>query len=150
MLPKRYFLPWKYFVYKIYIYSWQDCFVSLYPLWSCHLRWYSFQRRVIPSPWRRAVFGLLGSDELVHGSDIFRKCWPSWPCLIRGYFFLQCSICFIWFCILLFSFYLQRHDSKTTWIYLTRWWFQIFFMFTPVLGRFPFWLACVKWAKTTN
>ena len=32
----------------------------------------------------------------------------------------------------------------------TRWWFQIFFIFTPTWGRFPFWLICFKGVETTN
>ena len=28
--------------------------------------------------------------------------------------------------------------------------FQIFFMFTPIWGRFPFWLTFFKWVETTN
>jgi len=35
----------------------------------------------------------------------------------------------------------------------TRWWFQIFFMFTPIWGRFPFWLILsngLKLVETTN
>ena len=31
-----------------------------------------------------------------------------------------------------------------------RWWFQIFFMFTPTWRRFPFWLIFLKWVETTN
>ncbi len=27
----------------------------------------------------------------------------------------------------------------------TRWWFQRFFMFTPIWGRFPFWLIVFRW-----
>ena len=32
----------------------------------------------------------------------------------------------------------------------TRWWFQIFFIFTPTWGRFPFWLIFLKWVETTT
>ena len=32
----------------------------------------------------------------------------------------------------------------------TRWWFQIFFIFTPSWGRFPFWLVFFRWVETTN
>ena len=31
-----------------------------------------------------------------------------------------------------------------------RWWFQIFFIFTPSWGRFPFWLISFKRVETTN
>ena len=31
-----------------------------------------------------------------------------------------------------------------------RWWFQTFFIFTPIWGRFPFWLIFFKWVETTN
>ena len=30
------------------------------------------------------------------------------------------------------------------------WWFQIFFIFTPIWGRFPFWLIFFKGVETTN
>ena len=31
-----------------------------------------------------------------------------------------------------------------------RWWFQIFFIFIPSWGRFPFWLIFFRWVETTN
>ena len=33
---------------------------------------------------------------------------------------------------------------------ITRWWFQIFFMFTPIWGRFSIWLIFFKWVETTT
>ena len=33
---------------------------------------------------------------------------------------------------------------------VTRWWFQIFFMFTPIWGRFPIWLIFFEGVETTN
>ena len=35
-------------------------------------------------------------------------------------------------------------------IYTPRWWFQTFLMFTPIWGRFPFWLIFFRWVETTN
>ena len=35
-----------------------------------------------------------------------------------------------------FNFWRVNHFRK----WVSRWWFQIFFMFTPIRGRFPFWL----------
>ena len=32
----------------------------------------------------------------------------------------------------------------------SRWWFHIFLMFTPIWGRFPFWLIFFRWVETTN
>ena len=32
----------------------------------------------------------------------------------------------------------------------TKWWFQIFFMFTPIWGRFPIWLIFFKRVESTN
>ena len=32
----------------------------------------------------------------------------------------------------------------------TRWWFQTFLIFTPIWGRFPFWLIFFRWVETTN
>ena len=36
------------------------------------------------------------------------------------------------------------------WRILPRWWFQTFFIFTPIWGRFPFWLIFFRWVATTN
>ena len=33
---------------------------------------------------------------------------------------------------------------------MTRWLFQISFIFTPTWGRFPFWLICFRSVETTN
>ncbi len=49
-------------------------------------------------------------------------------------------------------------DACTTWgrvvsffpTRLTRWWFQTFFIFTPIWGRFPFLLIFLRWVETTN
>ena len=30
------------------------------------------------------------------------------------------------------------------------WWFQIFYIFTPIWGRFPIWLIFLRWVDTTN
>ena len=32
----------------------------------------------------------------------------------------------------------------------TRWWFQFFFMFTPIWGNDPIWLIFFRWVETTN
>ena len=34
--------------------------------------------------------------------------------------------------------------------WLSRWWFQIFYIFIPTWGRFPFWLIFFKGVETTN
>ena len=34
--------------------------------------------------------------------------------------------------------------------WFSRWWFQIFFIFTRTWGRFPFWLIFLRWVVTTN
>ena len=33
---------------------------------------------------------------------------------------------------------------------ISRWWFQTFFIFTPIWGRFPFWLIFFKGVEATN
>ena len=43
---------------------------------------------------------------------------------------------------------LNWDEVKIPW--LLGWWFQIFFIFTPIWGRFPFWLIFFKWVETTN
>ena len=34
--------------------------------------------------------------------------------------------------------------------YKSRWWFETFFIFTPIWGRFPMWLTFFRWVETTN
>ncbi len=36
------------------------------------------------------------------------------------------------------------------WDIITRWWFQIFFIFTPTWGNDPTWLLFFRWVETTN
>ena len=36
------------------------------------------------------------------------------------------------------------------WKFFSGWWFQIFFIFTPIWGRFPCWLIFFKGVETTN
>ena len=33
---------------------------------------------------------------------------------------------------------------------ISRWWFQIIFIFTPIWGNDPIWLILFKWVETTN
>ena len=41
--------------------------------------------------------------------------------------------------------------TKTLWCgAITRWWFQIFFIFTPTWGNDPIWLIFFRWVETTN
>ena len=60
--------------------------------------------------------------------------------------------------------FLAAQTSRVTWLhwrvatiglqiwllYKTRWWFQIFFIFTPIWGNYPIWLIFFKWVETTN
>ena len=43
----------------------------------------------------------------------------------------------------------QQQPGRSGWL-LSRWWFPIFFMFTPTWGRFPIWLIFFKWVETNN
>ena len=44
----------------------------------------------------------------------------------------------------------QKNGSVVTCQSMTRWWFKIFFIFTPIWGRFPFWLIFFEGVETTN
>ena len=46
----------------------------------------------------------------------------------------------------------QSFQKKKCWRvkWITRLWFQIFFIFTPNWGRFPLWLIFFRWVETTN
>ena len=47
-----------------------------------------------------------------------------------------------------FIFPSKNQGSLKVWV--PGWWFQIFFIFTPIWGRFSFWLIFFKGAETTN
>ena len=45
------------------------------------------------------------------------------------------------------------YDVPPSWSNFTsflRWWFQTFFIFSPICGRFPIWLIIFRWVETTN
>ncbi len=42
------------------------------------------------------------------------------------------------------------HEKAIEHSWKSRWWFQIFFIFTLTWGRFPIWLIFFKWVETTN
>ena len=46
-----------------------------------------------------------------------------------------------------------QRESFLRWsmyIHIFSWWFQIFFMFTPIWGNDPIWLTFFRWVETTN
>ncbi len=47
-------------------------------------------------------------------------------------------------------FFFKHEDPHGGHAFWTRWWFQILFIFTPIWGRFPFWLIFFRWVETTN
>ena len=46
--------------------------------------------------------------------------------------------------------YLEIWGGTSTTELLSGWWFQIFVIFSPIWGRFPFWLIFFRWVETTN
>ena len=48
----------------------------------------------------------------------------------------------------------KKKRGGKTWVdgkrIIPRWWFQIFFIFTPTWGNDPIWLVFFKWVETTN
>ena len=45
---------------------------------------------------------------------------------------------------------LDMWNANSSSLPYSTWWFQIFFIFTPTWGRFPFWLIFFSWVETTN
>ena len=43
-----------------------------------------------------------------------------------------------------------RRTPNIRYVHITSWWFQIFLIFTPNWGRFPFWLIFFKGVETTK
>ena len=52
--------------------------------------------------------------------------------------------------VLLFRGFCWGWNTGPSYIGITSWWFQTFFIFTPIWGRFPFWLIFFRWVETTN
>ena len=48
--------------------------------------------------------------------------------------------------------FVRENGGRSFWgpLNMTNWWFQIFFIFNPSWGRFPFWLIFFRWVETTN
>ena len=57
---------------------------------------------------------------------------------------LKCFEDMDWWVIMIYS------NMLYLYIYISGWWFQIFFIFTPIWGRFPIWLIFFKWVETTK
>ena len=61
----------------------------------------------------------------------------------------ECLTNMFMFCILVYP----QHELLFVLLLVqlfSRWWFQIFFIFTPTWGRFPFWLIFLEGVETTN
>ena len=48
------------------------------------------------------------------------------------------------------SVHIEEYGNICVYVHISRWWFQIFFIFTPIWGRFPIWLIFFRWVETTN
>ena len=44
----------------------------------------------------------------------------------------------------------KRHTEKCVFANFSGWWFQTFFIFTPIWGRFPIWLIFFRWVGSTT
>ena len=42
------------------------------------------------------------------------------------------------------------HHAFRLFLWLSNWWFHVFFIFTPTWGNDPIWLICFRWVETTN
>ena len=95
-------------------------------------------------------------------------CWVIWTCPFRK---LRWTLnMMVWNCLFLVHvsskggmgmgipikgyllFLWTGHAMTRGWqcIMISGWWFQIFFIFTPIWGRFPIWLIFFRWVETTN
>ena len=78
------------------------------------------------------------SSEHVHGISLsLCVCWR--PKMRRES--RTCKVC---------SLFSKKVGGDVFGLTMARWRFQIFFIFTPIWGRFPFWLIFFKWVETTN
>ena len=61
-------------------------------------------------------------------------------------------VCWTWFfcCFERVNGELFKQQILKGWDWMTRWWFQIFFIFTSIWGRIPIWLIFFRWVETTN
>ena len=133
----------------------------------CHdFIWFCPGREELSSEWilmkseKTCVVGFLGPvfDWLV-GS----VCWGEWYVPILSPTFDE--VCknrswshFHWwlfddFCLTMRTSGNLKHHQRTIQVSnkkLTSWWFQIFFIFTFIWGRFSVWLIFFGWVETTN
>ena len=115
--------------------------------WSCRDSELATPRICINhhNSWRRSSSHCLWVFCPIASMRITKPCWsaletrrPSSPRATRG--------CWCHGCVA------GNYDRTTgvCWKRRTGWWFQMFFIFTPTWGRFPFWLIFFKGVETTN
>ena len=104
---------------------------------------------------RRDLLNLSHMDELVKTYSM--PFWTKWRgnlVVLRFFSTWTFSFCEFstwiiprsWTGLALVSFIVSCINVK----YNTRWWFQIFFIFTSIWGGFPFWPIFFKWVESTN
>ena len=71
-------------------------------------------------------------NEVILRGSIWRLLVPAWIFIVSG---LKDADGFKWFDKAHFAWNLKELKEL-----ITGWWFQIFYMFIPIWGRFPFWL----------
>ena len=101
--------------------------LEIFPCVCCFFVW------IIPAPQKKQK--KLRSVSWFHGGGLD----PCVPWMQRGNLRLAGKIIIPW----------RIHGTSVS-ISLARWWFQIFFIFTPNWGRFPIWLTFFRWVETTN
>ena len=106
--------------------------------------WWNINR---PAPIHDDVWLFLPAGHSIHSDELFinrsfvasyyphdvnPRCWKS-HCSIS----IQRGFCDCYWEVMIPTFW-------------SRWCFQIFFIFTPIWGSFPFWLIFFNWAETTK
>ena len=72
---------------------------------------------------------------------------PTWPMFVRqGMCRVKREACCLGTSVSRERSWWERSWSSAN----SRWWFQIFFIFIPIWGRFPIWLIFFRWVETTN
>jgi len=76
----------------------------------------------------------------------FRKNFVTWRCSEFKSLTLQKQVN----CIGIDKAKFPSPKQKSTRNFTSGWWFEIFFIFTPIWGNDPIWLIFFKWVETTN
>ena len=138
-------------VFLGYIFHWTIWFREISSEFVCHLcHQAKLQSQMLPWLWPLMTMGALFRFASFFGGKPRRNSFatrptskPTSPAIFGGVMRSSRPVPRCWKVLAV-----RPEQDLTKW--LTRWWFQIFCIFTHIWGRFPFWLIFFEGVETTN